>query len=103
FVLAQELRRRGWETLVVVRKDDPARAKLEEAGIASIELDLRGIPRSLSFSLFLFPFKLAGAVFTAGRLVRDYIPAGVFAMGGYLTLPCVAAAATRHVPRLAHE
>ncbi len=32
-VLAQELRARGWEPLVVVRTGDPARSALDAAGL----------------------------------------------------------------------
>ena len=45
-VLAQTLRGRGWEVLIMVRKDDPALAILEKESIPSAELDLRGLPRS---------------------------------------------------------
>lgn len=103
FVLAQELRGRGWRPLVVLRKDDPARGHLDENGIAWVELDLKGLPRSVSPELAAFPLRLASALLLARRIVRDFEPAGFFGMGGYLTVPCAAAAAARGVPRLVHE
>jgi len=102
-VLAQELRARGWEPLVVVRTGDPARSALDAAGLPWVELELRGLPRSLKAELFTFPFQLGRALAAARRVVKDFEPRAVFGTGGYLTVPCAAAAAARGLPRLVHE
>jgi UDP-N-acetylglucosamine--N-acetylmuramyl-(pentapeptide) pyrophosphoryl-undecaprenol N-acetylglucosamine transferase len=103
FVLAQALKERGWEPLFFLRSDDPAAPTLEKAGIACVEVRLRGMPRSPGLPLLLFFRDLARAVALSRRVVRDFRPDAVIGMGGYLTFPAVAAAALRGIPRALHE
>ncbi len=102
-VLAQTLRRRGWQTLLLVRREDPAVATLEREGLAYAEVELRGLPRRLSPQAAAYPWRLAKAVALCGRIVRDFTPKVVVGMGGYLSFPAMAAAAWRGVPRVVHE
>ena len=103
FVLAQALKERGWEPLFFLRSDDPAAPTLEKAGIACVEVKLRGMPRSPGLPLLLFFRDLARAVALSRRVVRDFRPDVVVGMGGYLTFPAIAAAALRGIPRALHE
>lgn len=103
FVAALELRRRGWEPLLAVRRDDPAKARLEAENIACVEVDLRGLPRTLSLDLLRFPLRLAGAQRLLAKVLRDFRPELVVGMGGYLTFPLAAAARLRGVPAALHE
>ena len=102
-VLAQTLERRGWQPLMLVRKDDPALPTLEREGIAACEAPLRGMPRRLGLPLLGFAGDLLRTLRLVSRVVRDFDPALVVGMGGYLTFPAVAAAARRGVPRAVHE
>lgn len=102
-VAALELKARGWEPLVVVRKDDPAKARLEAAGLACLEVDLIGMPRKLGLGLFSFAAKLAGSLRLMSRVTRDFKPALVVGMGGYLTFPVAYGAWRRGVPIALHE
>lgn len=102
-VLAQTLSRRGWQPLMLVRQGDPALATLEREGIAACEAPLRGMPRSLGLPLLKFGADLTRTLRLVGKVVRDFEPAAVVGMGGYLTFPAVAAAARRGVPRALHE
>lgn len=102
-VAAQELRRRGWEVCFLVRRDDPAREKLDSEGLPYVEVDLRGLPRSLNLDLLKFPFRLLGAQRLLNRVVRSFKPDLAVGMGGYLTFPLVAAARFRGVPAAIHE
>lgn len=102
-VAALELKRRGWEPLLIVKKDDPAKAKLEAEGLACLEVDLRGLPRALGPELFSFGAKLLGSVRMMSRVTRDFKPDLVVGMGGYLTFPCAFAAWRRGVPVALHE
>lgn len=102
-VLAQTLKARGWEPLFFLRSDDPAAGTLEKEGIASVEVKLRGMPRSLGLPLLLFLRDLARSVLLSRRVVRDFRPDVVVGMGGYLTFPAVVAATLRGVPRALHE
>lgn len=102
-VAAQELRARGWEVCFLVRKDDPAREKLDAEAIPYVEVDLRGLPRALSLDLLKFPFRLLGAQRLLNRVVRSFKPDLAVGMGGYLTFPLIAAARFRGVPAAIHE
>ena len=102
-VLAQTLRSRGWEPLILVRKDDPGLARLEAAGLPSAELDLKGLSRRASLGWGVFAWKLLKAVRLAGRMVKDFEPQVVVGMGGYLRFPAVFAARRRAIPCAVHE
>lgn len=102
-VAAQELKARGWEPLVIVKKDDPAKARLEAAGLAFLEADLKGLPRRVGPELFTFAGKLLGSLRLMSRAARDFKPDLVVGMGGYLTFPAAYAAWRRGVPIALHE
>lgn len=102
-VAAQELKARGWEPLLVVRKDDPAKARLEAAGLACLEVDLVGMPRGLGFGLLGFAAKVVKSMRLMSRVTRDFKPALALGMGGYLTFPVAYGAWRRGVPVALHE
>jgi UDP-N-acetylglucosamine--N-acetylmuramyl-(pentapeptide) pyrophosphoryl-undecaprenol N-acetylglucosamine transferase len=102
-VLAQTLRQRGWQPLMLVRAGDPALSRLEEQGIPAVALDLQGLPRRPGLGWPAFGWKLAGALRLAGRILRDFKPDVAVGMGGYLTFPAAAAARRRGVPCAVHE
>ncbi len=102
-VIALELRKHGWEPLLVVKKDDPAKPRLEAEGLACLEVDLGGMPRRPGPGLFVFAWKVLASMRLLSRVVRDFRPSLVLGMGGYLTFPCVWGAMRRGVPAALHE
>lgn len=102
-VLAQTLRARGWQPLLIVRRGDPALPVLEREGIAAVEIDLRGLPRRLSLNAPLFFLKLARSLLMMRRILKDFHPDVVVGMGGYLTFPAVTGATIRGIPCAVHE
>ena len=102
-VAAQELKARGWEPLLVVKKNDPAKERLEQAGLACLEVDLVGMPRRVGPALFSFTAKLLGSLRMLSRVARDFKPDLVLGMGGYLTFPVAYGAWRRGVPIALHE
>ncbi|MBI4059929.1 MAG: UDP-N-acetylglucosamine--N-acetylmuramyl-(pentapeptide) pyrophosphoryl-undecaprenol N-acetylglucosamine transferase [Elusimicrobia bacterium] len=102
-VAAQELKTRGWEPLLIVKKDDPAKARLEAAGLACLEVALRGLPRQAGPQLLVFAAELLAGLRLLSRAVRDFKPDLVVGMGGYLTFPAAYAAWRRGVPIALHE
>lgn len=102
-VLAKALKARGWEPLFLLRVDDPAVATLEKEGIASVQVPLKGMPRSVGPALLSWGGSLLKSIGLVSRVVRDFGPRAVVGMGGYLTFPAVVAAARRGVPRALHE
>lgn len=101
--LASVLAARGWEPLFLVRKGDPALARLAPLGMAGLEVDLRGLPRRVSPELIAFGLRLGGALKLVRHVLRDFSPDVVVGMGGYLTFPLIFAAAVERRPRLVHE
>ena len=102
-VIAQELRARGWQPLMIVRAGDPALGTLEKEGLAALPVDLRGLPRRPGPELFTFARKLAGSMGTLSRALRAFEPDLALGMGGYLTFPLIFAAWRRGIPRALHE
>jgi UDP-N-acetylglucosamine--N-acetylmuramyl-(pentapeptide) pyrophosphoryl-undecaprenol N-acetylglucosamine transferase len=102
-VLAQTMAARGWQPLMLVRTGDAALPRLEEHGIAAVELDLQGLSRRPGPAWGTFAWKLAGALRLASRILRDFTPDVVVGMGGYLTFPAAFAARRRAVPFAVHE
>ena len=102
-VLAKTLRERGWQPLMLVRRQDPAVAALEREGLASCEIDLSGLPRSPTPRVALFAWKLLKSLASLRRILSDFQPQAVVGMGGYLSFPTVASAAGLRIPRAVHE
>lgn len=102
-VLARTLGERGWQSVTLVRKDDPCLEVLRRESLPFIEIDMRGMPRSFSPELFRFGWKLAAGLRLIYSVLRDFRPDVVFGMGGYLTFPAMLAAARFGLPRAVHE
>lgn len=102
-VAALELKKRGWEPLLIVKKDDPAKERLEQAGLACLEVDLVGLPRKIGPGMVTFAVKLLGSLRAMSRVMRDFKPDLAVGMGGYLTFPVAYAAWRRGVPVALHE
>lgn len=104
FALAGELRRRGWQTLFLVKKDDIARPALEEAGFPYAELDMVALPRSLNpLAHAAFLVKLLRSLCLARRVMADFCPDAVVGTGSYVAFPAVLAARLAGVPAYVHE
>lgn len=102
-VTAQALAARGWEPLLVVRKDDPALGTLADAGLPALPVDLRGLPRRPGPELLSFAWKLGGSMRLLARALRSFRPDLALGMGGYLSFPLLFAAWRRGLPRAVHE
>jgi len=101
-VAAQELKARGWEPLLIVKKNDPAKERLEQAGLACFEVDLVGMPRKIT-GMLSFAVKLIGSMRLMSKVGRDFKPDLVIGMGGYLTFPVAYAGWRRGIPVALHE
>jgi UDP-N-acetylglucosamine--N-acetylmuramyl-(pentapeptide) pyrophosphoryl-undecaprenol N-acetylglucosamine transferase len=101
--LAEELGERGWKTLFIVRRNDPALTALEKKGLTALEIDLRGLPRRFGAELAAFPWHVLRAWALLRRALADFSPDVVVGTGGYLSFPLIAAAAFEKIPRLVHE
>ncbi|MDD5302077.1 MAG: UDP-N-acetylglucosamine--N-acetylmuramyl-(pentapeptide) pyrophosphoryl-undecaprenol N-acetylglucosamine transferase [Elusimicrobia bacterium] len=86
-----------------MKKDDPAKERLDAAGLACLEVDLRGLPRRIGPELIVFAAKLLSSLRLLSRVARDFKPDLVVGMGGYLTFPAAYAAWRRGIPIALHE
>ncbi|MCM2266411.1 MAG: UDP-N-acetylglucosamine--N-acetylmuramyl-(pentapeptide) pyrophosphoryl-undecaprenol N-acetylglucosamine transferase [Elusimicrobiales bacterium] len=104
FALAQELRRRGWQTVFLVKKDDIARPALEEADFPYTELDMVSLPRSLNpLAHLAFLGKLLKSLLLARRIMEDFRPDAVIGTGSYVAFPAALAAKLAGIPVYIHE
>lgn len=104
FALAVELRKRGWQTLFLVKKDDLARPALEEADLPYTELDMVSLPRSLNpFRQAVFLGKFARSLALASKIMTDFRPEAVVGTGSYVAFPAALAARLAGVPVYIHE
>lgn len=104
FALASELRRRGWQTVFLVKKEDIARPALEEADFPYVELDMTALPRSLNpLAHAAFLLKLVRSTLFARRIMKDFAPDAVVGTGSYVAFPAALAARLAGVPVYIHE
>lgn len=103
YALGRTLRGRDHEVLFLLRKEDPAAARLQAEDLPFVELDLCGLPRRPSLALFSFGWKLLRSLRTARGILRAWKPDAAVGMGGYLTFPLAAAARWAGVPLILHE
>jgi len=64
---------------------------------------IRGLARKLSFSLVMFPLRLAVAVIQSLRICSRFKPDVVVGTGGYVAGPVIIAAALKGIPRVLQE
>jgi UDP-N-acetylglucosamine--N-acetylmuramyl-(pentapeptide) pyrophosphoryl-undecaprenol N-acetylglucosamine transferase len=104
FALAGELRRRGWQTLFLVKKEDIARPALEAADFPYAELDMMALPRSLNpLAHAAFLVKFFKSLALARRVMTDYQPDAVVGTGSYVAFPAALAARLAGIPVYIHE
>ncbi|MCX6281396.1 MAG: undecaprenyldiphospho-muramoylpentapeptide beta-N-acetylglucosaminyltransferase [Bacteroidetes bacterium] len=85
-----------------------ARGKLEmekvpEAGYLIEGLTIAGFQRRLTWKNLVFPFKLAGSMIRARKLVSGFRPDVVIGVGGYASGPVLRTAVAMKVPALIQE
>ncbi|TAH24931.1 MAG: undecaprenyldiphospho-muramoylpentapeptide beta-N-acetylglucosaminyltransferase [Cytophagales bacterium] len=77
--------------------------KVPAAGYEITGLPVVGIQRSLSFSNFLFPFKLIKSIFLARKIIKDFQADVVIGVGGYASWPLLFAANTFGITTIIQE
>jgi UDP-N-acetylglucosamine--N-acetylmuramyl-(pentapeptide) pyrophosphoryl-undecaprenol N-acetylglucosamine transferase len=64
---------------------------------------IRGLARTFSWSLILFPFRLAVSIMQAMRICARFRPDVVVGTGGYVAGPVIIAAILKKIPRVLQE
>ena len=77
--------------------------KVPSAGYRIIGLDISGFQRRLTFSNFLFPFRLLISVIKARKIVKEFKPNVAIGTGGYASGPALNAARSQGIPCIIQE
>lgn len=103
--IANALRRRepGCEILFVGAQGRMEMEKVPAAGYKIVGLNISGIQRGSIVKNLSLPYKLAGALRKAMKLITDFRPDVVVGVGGYASGPVFLAASWKNVPYLIQE
>ena len=103
--IADALKRREplIDILFVGAKGKMEMEKVPQSGYPIKGIWISGLQRKLTFSNFLFPFKVIHSVLTCISIVKSFKPDVVIGVGGYASGPLVKAAAGMGVPSVLQE
>ena len=68
-----------------------------------IEIDTVKLLRKITLRNLLIPFRLIKAISQSKKILKQINPSVIFSKGGYVAVPVVLAAASLHIPIIAHE
>lgn len=101
--VADELARRHVPVIWLGGKTGLETRLVPQHGIALETLDISGVRGKGVGTMLRMPFKLAGAVLAARKLIRKHAPRSALALGGYAAAPGGIAARLLKVPLVVHE
>ena len=102
--VAQELKRRGHEVLLLVsEKAIDQRALQAHPDLQSRQISMVGKPRTLSLAMLKFLFKVWKTYRHCKGLVREFQADAVLGMGGFTSLPPIMAGKHLGKPTFIHE
>ena len=97
------LKQKGYEVVYVGTKDGIEREIITDAGIKYYPISAGKLRRYFSLKNFSDPFKILSGYFQAKKVINKEKPCLVFSKGGFVTVPVVFAAKSKHVPIVLHE
>lgn len=77
--------------------------KVPLAGYQIVGLPIVGIQRKLTFSIFLFPFKVLISIWKARKVIKDFEAQIAVGVGGYASWPLLFAADLSNIPTIIQE
>ncbi|WP_079733720.1 undecaprenyldiphospho-muramoylpentapeptide beta-N-acetylglucosaminyltransferase [Salegentibacter salegens] len=89
--------------LFVGASDRMEMEKVPQAGYKIEGLWISGIQRKLTFSNFMFPFKLLSSLAKSRRIIREFKPDIVIGTGGFASGPLLKVASSKGIPSLIQE
>jgi UDP-N-acetylglucosamine--N-acetylmuramyl-(pentapeptide) pyrophosphoryl-undecaprenol N-acetylglucosamine transferase len=101
--VAQELERRKVPVVWLGGKTGLETRLVPQHGIALETLAIAGVRGKGVAAMLRMPFKLAGAVLAARKLIRKHAPRSALALGGYAAAPGGIAARMMKIPLIVHE
>lgn len=101
--LVPTLKELGFDISYIGSYDGIEKKIVEEAGITYYGISSGKLRRYFDMKNFSDPFRVAKGYHEARKLMSDIKPDIVFSKGGYVSVPVVKAAASRHIPVIIHE
>ncbi|MCR4693762.1 MAG: undecaprenyldiphospho-muramoylpentapeptide beta-N-acetylglucosaminyltransferase [Pseudobutyrivibrio sp.] len=101
--LVPSLKEAGYEVEYIGSYTGIEKSIVENAGINYHGISSGKLRRYFDIKNFSDPFRVIKGFFEARRLLKEIKPDVVFSKGGFVSVPVVMAAATRHIPAVIHE
>ncbi len=101
--LLPALKEAGYEIEYIGSYQGMERGLIEETGIPYHGISSGKLRRYFDWKNFTDPFRVLHGYFQAKRLLKEIKPDVVFSKGGFVTVPVVLAAKSRHIPAVIHE
>ena len=103
--IANELKRRNStiDILFVGAKDRMEMQKVPKAGYPIKGLWISGIQRKLTFTNFMFPFKVVSSLWKSYRILKEFKPQVAIGTGGFASGPLLKAAGAMGIPTILQE
>ena len=101
--LAQSLEESGHEVIALGTKEGLEARLIPERGFELITVPKLPLPRKLSLSALLFPFRLLISALQVRSLIKKREVTAVVGFGGYASAPAYLAAKAAAVPLILHE
>lgn len=101
--LMEPLKAEGFEISYIASKGTLTQPLIERAGIPFYPIQTGRLHRAFTWENLINPFKNIVGFFQSLRVMRKVKPNVVFAKGGFVSVPVVAAAWFRGIPVVSHE
>ena len=101
--LIPELLRLGYEVHYIGSKNGMEKQLIEDLGIPYYGISTGKLRRYFDLKNFTDPFRIIHGFKEAKVLLKKLNPDVVFSKGGYVSVPVVYAAHSRHIPAIIHE
>lgn len=97
------LKEAGYEISYIGSYDGIEKSLIEDQKITYYGISSGKLRRYHSWQNFTDPFKVMKGFFQARHLMRKIKPDIVFSKGGFVSVPVILAAKTKHIPAIIHE
>ena len=101
--LIPELKRQGYEIHYIGSYDGIEKKLIGDLGIPYYGISSGKLRRYIDLKNISDPFKVIKGLHQARKLIKKIKPDVVFSKGGFVSVPVVVAAKSRHVPCVIHE
>lgn len=101
--LLPSLKNEGYEIYYIGSYDGIEKDLMEQENIPYYGISSGKLRRYHSWKNFSDPFKVVKGFFQARKLLKKIKPDVVFSKGGFVSVPVILAAKTRHIPSIIHE